>query len=67
VIRVAAAMPVPLGGRSDGRADVAIPAAVDLRPCPIVETSAQKIGQQEHRASVLHRAARGQEQTDQSG
>lgn len=45
---------------------IAVPDTIDSRTCPIVDTSIQKIGQQEHRASVLYGGPSGQEQTDQS-
>jgi hypothetical protein len=54
------------GVDADGAIAVAVPDTIDSRTCPIVDTSIQKIGQQEHRASVLYDSPSGQEQTDQS-
>lgn len=44
---------IPLGVLTGGQADVAVPDSIDLADYPIVDVSAQRLGQQEHGVSML--------------
>ncbi|GHH44086.1 anti-sigma factor [Lentzea cavernae] len=44
---------IPLGVLTNGQTDMPIPDAIDLRTYPVVDVSAQRLGQQEHGTSML--------------
>ncbi|MFD4668599.1 anti-sigma factor [Lentzea sp. NPDC058450] len=44
---------IPLGVLTGGQVDMAVPASIDITKYPIVDVSAQRLGQQEHGVSML--------------